>query len=75
MAKALEILELQLDPEHKQFGKLLSIQASMTASILTLTGRHRTGDLRGLDDDGVDGLLAEVRAADLGGVTEESLFA
>ncbi len=47
----------------------------MAASIMTLTGRHRSGDLRGTDDDGVDGLLAEVRAAELGGVTEESLFA
>lgn len=64
MAKALEILELKLDPDHKQFGKLLSIQASMTSSILTATARVRSGDLRGQDDDGVDGLLADLRAAE-----------
>lgn len=64
MAKALEILELKLDPDHKQFGKLLSIQSSLTGSILTATARVRSGDLRGRDDNGVDGLLADLRAAE-----------
>jgi hypothetical protein len=76
MDKALEILELRLDPEHKQFGKLLSIQASMTGSILTATARVRAGDLRGMDDDGVDGLLAELDAAEgEPDVSEDDLFA
>lgn len=81
MAKALEILELRLDPEHRQFGKLLSIQASMTGSILTATARVRSGDLRGHDDDGVDGLLAALREAEqtppepAPAVTADDLFA
>lgn len=78
MAKMLEILELKLEPDHKQFGKLLSIQASMTSSVLTATARVRSGDLRGVDDDGVDGLLAELRREDEAPpatVTAEDLFA
>lgn len=78
MAKALEILELKLDPEHKQFGKLLSIQSSLTGSILTATARVRSGDLRGQDDDGVDGLLAALREAEQAPqpvVTADDLFA
>ncbi len=71
-AKAREILEITLDPDERNFGKLLSIQASAMSSILTATTRVRAGDLRGKDKDGLDDLLARLKAGEQTWTEEEA---
>lgn len=60
---AKQIMELPLDPNDKDFVKILRVKQTIAASILTATVRVRSADIRDEDDDGVDKLLAEVRKA------------
>lgn len=69
MAHAREIMEMQLNPEHKHFARMLSAKQSMAASILTATARVRDGLLRPNSDDGLDALLARIKGT---GLAEDS---
>lgn len=61
---AQQVMEMQLDPDDRNFPKILAVKQQIAASVLTATVRTRPGDLREREDDGIGALLAEVRSAD-----------
>lgn len=77
MNKALEILRIKLQPDDRNFAKLLSVQATITGQILSATARLRGGDLKDDVGDPVEAFLAEVREADTPAIPDDyaALFA
>lgn len=61
MAFAREVMEMKLDPDHKNFPKVLSTKQAIASSILTATARVRDGLLRPTGDDGLGSILDRVR--------------
>jgi hypothetical protein len=61
-----DILQLELNPEHKNFLRVLSAKQAASSSVLTATARVREGLLRPVNDDGVEALLRRVKGT--GGV-------
>lgn len=56
------IMAMNLDPDHKNFSRLLGIQQSIASSMLTATARVRDGLLRPSNDDGLADLLKALNA-------------
>ena len=72
-----DILELELNPEHKNFLRVLSAKQAASSSVLTATARVRDGLLRPVNDDGVEALLRRVKGTEKEAavlVTAEDLF-
>lgn len=63
LSKAIEIMELELDPDHREFGRLLSLQSSITSSVFSVTSRINNEALRRAPTDKIGGLLDELKAA------------
>lgn len=57
-------MELPLDPNDKNFPKVLSTKQSVMASVLTASVRVNDGALRKKNLDRIGELLEEVRRAD-----------
>ena len=51
---------LDLEPDHKNFAKVLSVKQSIASSLLTVTARVNGGTLRRANDDGLAALLAKL---------------
>lgn len=71
---ASDVMDLELDPTDRNFGKLLGVKQQIATSVLTVTTRVRPGDLREKEDDGLGRLLAKVKAGDLAGPSVEDLL-
>lgn len=54
-------MALPLNPDDKNFPKILAIKQAVSSSILTATARVRAGDLRPTNDDGLSALLDQVK--------------
>lgn len=54
-------MALPLNPNDKNFPKILAIKQAVSSSILTATARVRAGDLRPTNDDGLSALLDQVK--------------
>lgn len=62
MAFAEEVMSMKLDPQDKNFAKVLSVKQSIASSILTATARTREGLLRPEQSDGMDVVFDAIRA-------------
>lgn len=60
LAFAEEVMGLELNPDHKNFAKVLSVKQSIASSLLTVTARVNGGTLRRTNDDGLAALLARL---------------
>jgi hypothetical protein len=63
MDASLKIMQMELDPEHKHFAKVLGVQQSIISSVLTTTARVASGRLRGKENDHLAEIIADVRKA------------
>lgn len=63
LAFAEEVMGLELNPDHKNFAKVLSVKQSIASSLLTVTARVNGGTLRRTNDDGLAALLARLNGA------------
>jgi len=63
MERSLEIMQMELDPEHKHFAKILGVQQSIIGSVLTTTARVASGQLRGKENDHMAEIIADVQKA------------
>jgi hypothetical protein len=61
LAFARQVMEMKLDPEHKNFPKVLSVKQAIAQSMLTATARVRDGLLKPREDDGMDEVLRRIR--------------
>lgn len=61
LAAAIEIMEEQLDSDHREFGRLLSLKASIATSVFGVTSRVAGDNLRKKADDKLGGLLKRLR--------------
>ncbi len=61
MTFAREIMEMELNPEHKHFLKVMAAKQSVMASVFTATARVREGLLRPVDNDGLDAMLGRIK--------------
>ena len=53
-----KMMAMDLDPDHKQFARLVGIKQQVMGSVLTVMARVRAGELRPTGDDGLQELLA-----------------
>jgi hypothetical protein len=60
---AKEVMALPLDPDDKNFPKILGTKQAVAASILTASVRVNDGALRAKNEDRIAALLAEVKAS------------
>ena len=60
MAFARQVMDMELDPESRNFAKVLGVKQQIASSILTATARIRDGLLRPSNDDGIAELLETV---------------
>lgn len=65
---------MPLDPDSKNFAKILGIKQSIASSMLTATARVRDQLLRPGADDGFAKVLAAIRAGAQEGDADEGLF-
>jgi hypothetical protein len=65
MDHAKAVMAMELNPEHKNFARLMSAKQSVLASVFTATARVRDGLLRPSSDDGLDDILAGLKRADV----------
>ena len=65
MDHAKAVMQMELNPEHKNFARLMSAKQSVLASVFTATARVREGLLRPSSDDGLDDILARIKGADV----------
>lgn len=61
-----QVMAMELDPDERNFGKLLSVKQSIAASLLTATTRIRAGDLRPAGKDAVADILRRLKDEDDG---------
>lgn len=61
MSRSLDIMRLTLDPDDKNFPKLLASQESIARSIFSITARINDTELRKQQNDRIGALLAKVR--------------
>lgn len=57
-------MDLPLDPNDKNFPKVLSVKKEVMASVLTASVRVNDGALRKRNNDRIGALLEEMRAED-----------
>ncbi len=62
LEEAERILSLDLNPDHKDFGLLLSRKVAITNAILTATARVTPGRLRGQEQNHMVEVIAAVVA-------------
>ena len=60
--RALEIMRLRIEPDHKQFARLIGIQAQIIQTVMTATVRVDQGSLRPKSDDRYARMLADAQA-------------
>jgi hypothetical protein len=65
MDHAKAVMAMELNPEHKNFARLMSAKQSVLASVFTATARVREGLLRPSSDDGLDDILARIKGTRL----------
>jgi len=63
LAFAKEVMALKLDPDDKNFPKILGTKQAVAASILTASVRVNDGALKAKNEDRIAQLLEEVRTA------------
>jgi hypothetical protein len=51
------MMEMPLDPDHKQFARLVGIKQQVMQSVFQVMARVRSGDIRPTGDDGLSDLL------------------
>jgi hypothetical protein len=59
--RALEIIKLRIDPDHKQFARLIGIQAQIIQTVMTATVRVDQGSLRPKSEDRYSRMLADAK--------------
>jgi hypothetical protein len=64
MDHAKAVMAMELNPEHKNFARLMSAKQSVLASVFTATARVRDGLLRPSNDDGLDDILARIKGGE-----------
>lgn len=69
MDQSLKIMQMDLDPEHKHFAKVLSVQQSIIGSVLTTTARVSSNRLRGKENDHMAEILDAIKKAKSGATT------
>lgn len=69
MKSALDIMAIELDPDHKHFAKILSVQQSIIGSVLTTTARVTSNRLRGKENDHMADIIDAVQKARSGATT------
>lgn len=69
MDQSLKIMSMDLDPEHKHFAKVLSVQQSIIGSVLTTTARVSSSRLRGKETDNMAEILDAIKKAKSGATT------
>lgn len=65
MRFALEVMRMELDPDERNFNKLLGVKQQILTAVMTATTRIRPGDLREREDDGVGALLAKLKRGEV----------
>jgi len=64
LAHAQAVLEMALDPNDKNFPKVLSTKTAVMSSVLTATTRVNDGALRRKNNDRIGQLLEEMNRPD-----------
>ena len=62
MSRALFILELDIDPQHKDAYKILQLQKEVLATVLSTQARVSSDKLRSTETDKMAELLERIRA-------------
>lgn len=72
MTFASQVMAMKLDPDHKNFPKILATKQAIASSMLTATARVRDQLLKPSVDDGFSKVLAAISA---GEDEDDELFA
>lgn len=58
-----QILKMELDPKSPHFAKVLAMKQPIINSILSVTARVNSSQLRGVEDDGMNDVFDKIKQA------------